>query len=87
MADLESIGDRYTVPGTANRINGRPVFIIAADSPVIPLDLEIIPLVEALQATPNAQVHYKLIDDDHSFSGSRLELIEATAKFLNDNCR
>jgi dienelactone hydrolase len=83
--EISRHGAEMNLIGRVNRINGRPVFIIAADSPVIPLDLEITPLVEALQATPNSQVHYELIDDDHSFSASRLELIESTAKFLDAN--
>ena len=85
--EIAQHGTEMNLIGRAHRINGRPVLIIAADSPVIPMDVEIIPLVEALQATPNSQVHYELIDDDHSFSASRLELIESTVKFLNANCR
>ncbi|MCI2285493.1 hypothetical protein L3081_21460 [Colwellia sp. MSW7] len=63
------------------------MFIIAANSDVIPLATQITPLVAALKATKNSNIFYVLIEDDHSFSSSRLPLITKTASFLNANCR
>jgi len=71
----------------ADKINGRPVMLIAANTKVIPVELHIKPLFAALKATKNSQVLYKTIEDDHSFSSSRAELIDETAKFLNKYCK
>jgi len=70
-----------------DKINGRPVQLISANTQVIPVETHIMPLYEALKATKNSNVSYITIEDDHSFSSTRLELIDATAKFLNSNCR
>lgn len=71
----------------AKKINGRPVLLIPADTQVIRMDLHINPLQAALEDTENAKITVTLIDDDHGHSGSRLELIETTADFLNGSCR
>jgi len=71
----------------ADKINGRPVMLIAANTKVIPIELHIKPLFKALKATKKSQVFYKTIEDDHSFSSSREELINTTAKFLNSHCK
>ena len=70
----------------AEKIKGRPVLLIAADTEVIPIDLHIKPLLKALRETGNQKVHYKLIKDDHSFNSTRGALIEATYGFLSSNC-
>lgn len=71
----------------AEKINGRSVLLIAADTSVIPIELHIKPLLAALKATKNSLISYKLIKDDHSFSSSRKELISTTANFLDTNCK
>lgn len=68
-------------------LNGRPVLLIAADSEVIPMKSHIKPLLKALRNTKNSQISYKLINDDHSFSSTRPQLIETTLSFLNANCK
>ncbi len=71
----------------ANKINSRPVLLIAANTNVIPHDIHITPLLNALKATKNSKISYQLIEDDHSFSSSREKLITVTANFLNASCK
>jgi len=68
-------------------LNARPVLLVAADTDVIPMKSHIKPLLAALRATKDSNVSYKLIDDDHSFSSSRKELISTSADFLNKHCK
>lgn len=70
----------------ANKINGRPVMFIPANTWVIPMEKHINPLISALKSTKNSHISYKLIEDDHSFSSSRAELIDTTFLFLNTHC-
>jgi pimeloyl-ACP methyl ester carboxylesterase len=69
-----------------NKVNARPILFIAANSDVIPMALHITPLVNALNTLKNNRVVLQVIEDDHSFSSSRLLLIESTADFLKTNC-
>lgn len=69
------------------KINGRPILLIPADTDVIPMDVHIQPLVAAIEANKDNQLSVILINDDHSFSSSRQTLIETTAKFLNASCK
>ena len=71
----------------ANKLNNRPLMIIPADTQVVPMALHIDPLIAVHQAIEGNQFAYRLIDDDHSFSATRLELIDTTAKFLNSSCK
>lgn len=87
VEEISEHGESLDLVKRVNTINGRPVFIIAADTNVIPLATQITPLVRALKATKNSNISYLLIEDDHSFSSSRLKLITETASFLNANCR
>jgi len=86
MQEINEYGRELDLVTRANEINGRPVLLIAADTDVIPIDLHITPLLDALAMTDDSNAHYLLIDDDHSFSSSRLELIKATEEFLNQYC-
>jgi pimeloyl-ACP methyl ester carboxylesterase len=87
MKEINEFGRELDLVTRANKINRRSVLLIAADTDVIPIELHIKPLLGALATTEDSDVHYLLIDDDHSFSSSRLELIEATEGFLNQRCR
>jgi hypothetical protein len=68
------------------KINGRPVMLVGANTRVVPHELHIAPLLAALKETKDSKISFKLIDDDHSFSSSRAELIKTTLTFLNNNC-
>ncbi|MEM7360510.1 MAG: alpha/beta fold hydrolase [Pseudomonadota bacterium] len=85
--EIEDYGPQLDLVARASKLNGRPILLVAADTQVIPIDVHIKPLAEAIKTDKNHQLKYLLINDDHSFSASRLELIEATAKFLQESCR
>jgi pimeloyl-ACP methyl ester carboxylesterase len=84
--ELKEHSKKLNLVNRVNTINGRPVFLIAADTEVIPIKSHIEPLLAALQKTENSQITYQLIDDDHSFNSSRSELIDTTINFLNSHC-
>lgn len=69
------------------KIAARPILFIPANSKVISMDRIIKPLIEALKATPGSQVQTHVIEDDHSFSASRKQLIDTTLQFLDSNCK
>jgi len=85
--ETKKYGVAFNLVNRVNNINGRPVLFIPANTWVIPMELHITPLVSALKATKNSQVFYKVIEDDHSFSSSRAELIDTTVSFLNSHCK
>lgn len=87
MQETIEHGEQLDLIKRAAKVKSRPVLLIAADTNVIPIDVHIKPLLKALQAVPNSNIAYRLIDDDHSFSNTRLELIEATSRFLTAACR
>lgn len=70
----------------AKKLGKRSVLLIPADTEVIPIDSHIEPLFKALKQNEGALVKWKLIDDDHSFSNSRDELIAHTYAFLDEHC-
>lgn len=85
--ELTDHGKSLNLVRRVNSINGRPVLLVAADTEVIPMKSHIKPLLAALKATKDSQIHYKLIDDDHSFNSSRKALIDTTVEFLDGNCK
>ena len=85
--EIEEYGPQLDLVGRASKLNGRPILLVAADTQVIPIEVHIKPLAEAIKADANHQLEYLLINNDHSFSASRLELIAATAEFLQNSCR
>lgn len=86
-AEMQRYGKQLDLVPRSTKIGARPVLLIGADSKVIPLATHIKPLQQALAATPGSRIQYLLIADDHSFSASRLELIDATVDFLDSACR
>lgn len=84
--EIAEFGQQLDLVQRAQKLAGRPILFVAADTEVIPIDVHIKPLADAISASKPNQLKYLLIDDDHSFSASRLELIEATAEFLKDFC-
>jgi pimeloyl-ACP methyl ester carboxylesterase len=87
VAEITEFGAKLDLLPRAKSIDNRPVLLIAADTQVIPIDTHILPLRQALSEDPAHQTEYLLIDDDHSFSASRIALIDATSEFLNRKCR
>ncbi len=85
--EINNHSEKLDLVSRASKINGRPVLLIAANTSVIPHDIHITPLLNALKATKNSNISYQLIEDDHSFSSSRDKLITVTANFLNAACK
>jgi len=86
IAEITKYGTQLDLVRRAENINKRGIHLIAADTEIIPIDLHIKPLYQALNKHTN-KASYELIDDDHSFSNSRDKLITSTLNFLNSNCR
>lgn len=86
VAEISQRGTQLDLVGRAKNINQRAVHLIAADTDVIPIDTHIKPLHEAL-GQHSSKASYELIDDDHSFSNSREQLINSTLNFLDNNCK
>ncbi len=86
VAEISQRGTQLDLVGRAKGINQRAVHLIAADTDVIPIDTHIKPLHEAL-SQHSSKASYELIDDDHSFSNSREQLINSTLNFLDNNCK
>jgi len=86
VKEITQHGKQLDLVTRAESVNKRGVHLIAADTDVIPMDLHIKPLHLALSKYSDT-VSYELIDDDHSFSNSRDELIDSTLNFLNKSCR
>jgi len=85
--EVKEYANELDLTKRAKNINGRAVLLVGANTNVIPHELHIAPLFEALNATKDSNVVYKLINDDHSFSSNRKELIDITAAFLNTSCK
>lgn len=87
VQEINEFGKEIDLIARVGSIAKRATFLIAADTDVIPLDTHIKPLFAALKDASQGNAHYLLLDDDHSFSSSRLKLISATENFLSNNCR
>lgn len=86
VRETQKFASELDLTKRAKNINGRSVLLIGANTRVIPYELHIAPLFKALKATKASKISYQLIDDDHSFSSHRSELINTTMSFLNTNC-
>jgi len=86
VAEITQFGPQLDLIKRSPSIKQRGVHLIAADTQVIPIDLHIKPLYEALKKHSD-KASYILIDDDHSFSNSRDQLIGSTLEYLDKNCR
>lgn len=87
IREISDSGEKLDLLARAHKIASRPVLLISADTEVIPEDVHIKPLLKALNQNSGGRAEYLLIDDDHSFSSSRLELIASTEAFLKQHCR
>jgi dienelactone hydrolase len=86
IEEISKFGSQMDLVQHASNIKQRAVHLIAADTEVIPIELHIKPLHQAL-SEHSSNISYQLIDDDHSFSNSREKLIRSTINFLNRHCR
>jgi len=86
VAEISQFGQQLDLVPRAKKIDQRSVHLVAADTEVIPIEVHIKPLHTALSKHTKI-ASYELIDDDHSFSNSRDQLIASTINFLNKHCR
>lgn len=87
VSEISQHGGKLDLVKRVSTLANRPVLLVSADTEVIPEELHIKPLLAALSAVKGHKTEYTLIDDDHSFSASRVRLIDATIDFLSKNCR
>lgn len=86
LAELKSNKNNFSLISIAPKLNGKAVLLVAADQDkVIVPEVFHKPMVTAYQQQPNIKLTHKIISGDHSFSWSRLELINAVSIWL-DNC-
>ena len=77
LNDLQAHADDFDVAALAPRLSGKSVLLVAGDKDaVIALDTFYAPMVAAYQAQADITLTHKIISGDHSFSWSRLELID-----------
>ena len=69
------------------RLDGRPVLFLMADSEVVPLERHLEPMTDELTRLAQGGWAVEIIEDDHSFSSSRLQLIASVLDFLDDLCQ
>ena len=86
VKEVKDHGARLNLLNRTEKLGERAVMLIPADTEVIPMELHIRPLYEALKKNKGAVVKWQLIKDDHSFSNSRDELIAHTYAFLDEYC-
>ena len=84
--EIKQHGAKLDLLNRTDKLGQRAVLLIPADTDVIPIELHIRPLFEALKKNENATVKWQLIKDDHSFSASRDKLIAHTYAFLAEHC-
>lgn len=87
VAEMESHGRELDLLPRASKVAGRPVLLLSADTDVVPAKTHTEPLYQALKSTPASKITYLTIQDDHSFSASRLAMIDTVIRFLNKGCR
>ncbi len=86
IKEIREHGGQLDLIARADQLGDRAVLLIPADTDVIPMEVHIRPLFEALSKNKGAIVNWQLLDDDHSFSNSREQLIAHTYTFLNSHC-
>jgi pimeloyl-ACP methyl ester carboxylesterase len=76
-AELTTNRDAFSLIDQAPKLNGKSVLLIAGDKDaVLAPDVFHAPLVAAYSAQPNIALTHAVIPGDHSFSWSRVELID-----------
>ncbi len=88
---LQEISDNveaFSVAKQAAAFKGRSVMLTAAkDDTVLPPDIYHDALVSAFEKQPDVRLTHKLLEGDHSYSWTRLELTGDMVSWLNKECR
>ncbi|MEM1154279.1 MAG: alpha/beta fold hydrolase [Pseudomonadota bacterium] len=74
--------------GLGGGLKDKSILLIVGDQdPVTPAATMFGPIVEAYQQVPGLELEHYVISGDHSFSWSRLELIDLVLSWLDKDCR
>lgn len=72
----------------APKFSGRPVLLIAgAQDAVLPPEVYHVPLVAAFEARSDIDLTHAVLQGDHSFSWTRIELAKTVSEWLSNKCR
>ena len=86
VAEVDAHGAKFDLVPRLKSLGERHILIVAADTQVVPMQLHITPIVEAVRKQSPSQLEYHVIQDDHSFSANRKALTDLTISFLNRRC-
>ena len=86
-AELRAKGASFDLLKLAPALSKKPVLLVAGtrDNVARP-EQHHDPLGAAIAAQPGARLRMALLDDDHAFSGSRVELAHVVYEFLSQEC-
>ncbi len=88
MAEIATNMDAFSVSKQAGEFAGRSVYLLAAkDDTVLPPDVYHKALVDAFQKADGVNLTHKLMEGDHSYSWTRMQLTSEVVKWLGANCR
>ncbi|MCF6222048.1 MAG: alpha/beta fold hydrolase [Robiginitomaculum sp.] len=88
LKEIADNADAFGVAKLADQFTDRSVFLVAAkNDTVLAPEIYHKPLVEAFTAQPAVNLTHKVLEGDHSYSWTRLELTRDVVKWLNVNCR
>lgn len=86
VAQIKAHGAKLDLVPRLDKLNGRPIMILSANSVVIPVAQHITPIVEAVRKIDETLMTLHEIEDDHSFSNHRAAVIDLTYQFLEKRC-
>ncbi len=88
MAELTENTVRFALASLAPALSEKSVLLVAAerDAAVPPAAFHD-PLVAAYAENAKIDLHHELLDGDHSFSWTRIEMTETVIAWLDGNCR
>jgi hypothetical protein len=86
-AELRQGAERFDLTRRAPALAAKPVLLVAGrrDAVARP-ELHHAPLAGAIAAQPGARLTQVVLDADHAFSGSRIELTRTVLAFLEQQC-
>ncbi len=88
MAEIADNMAAFSVSKQAGEFAGRNVFLLAAKGDtVLPPDIYHSVLVAAFEQADGVNLTHKILEGDHSYSWTRMELTGEVVKWLSVNCR
>lgn len=88
VSEIKNGRDRFRLKGLSRPLSGKSVLIVSArNDEVLPPDVFHGPLVAAFEAEAGIDLSHDLLDGDHSFSWTRIELARTVISWLDASCR